>query len=112
MTSLRVLRAPSAYARGEKTVGPKARALVENIARAYGLTFADMAGPSMAKAVVWPRQHVMAVLREEGYSEPQIGLLLNRHASTVSFGSARHLERAAWADLPEIEQPDLFDVAA
>ena len=109
---MRVLRCPPAYPRGQKTIGPKARKLAEDIARAYGLTFNVITGPSLVKAVAWPRQHVMAALREQGYSETQIGLLLNRDASTVSFGSARHLERAAWADIPEIEQPDLFAEAA
>jgi len=88
--------------KGLKSCGPQARRLASEVAQAYGITFEDLSSPSRLKRFAWPRQHAMAVLRDHGYSETHIGLLLNRDPSTVSTGSARHHERAAWADLPVI----------
>lgn len=104
--------------RNKRCVGPEARRIASQVAARYGLTFEAMQGRARRREIAWVRQHVMHDLVQAGYSEPQIGRLLNRDASTISDGYYRHANRAAWCHVVELMagfdgfQLDLFRRAA
>lgn len=114
---LSIIRTPSAFPVAKLQIGGRARAIASEIASLYGLTIEQVQGAAQYRSIAWPRQHVMAALREAGYGERSIGAFLNRDHSTVSHGSRRHLERAAWAEVVLVcagglVQYDLFARAA
>ena len=62
-------------------------AILAAVARRYGVGVRDITGPSKAIAITRARQHAMLALREElGLSLVAIGLLVNRHNTTVDVG--------------------------
>ena len=69
------------------------RSIADAVVAQYGLTLAEMRGPSQRPAISHPRQHVMAALREAGYSMAQIGSFLRRDHSTVVHGLRSHAMR-------------------
>lgn len=104
--------------RKSRTCGAEARMKAIEVCNRYGLSLEDITSPdTRAKAIAWPRHHVMSVLVEEGYSTGAIGRFLGADHSTVIHGDQHHRLRQAWADFilwcvtPE-EKPDLDRVAA
>jgi len=60
----------------------------------YGLTVEDITGKSRTKRIIPARHHAMAVLRQRGWSYPEIGRKLGgRDHSTVIHGIKNHYER-------------------
>lgn len=78
---------------GTKAIGPRARLLAEQIAEGHGFSLSALQSSGRREDRTIARQEIMWTLRQEGYSESQIGLLLGRDASTVSHGARRHSER-------------------
>ena len=91
---------------------PVARDILEAVARANGLTAADLVGRSTRRAVAAPRAEVILRMRNEVTvlgrppSLPQIGRWMNRDHTTVLYAIAK-LE-SAMADAPRVKvQPGL-----
>jgi hypothetical protein len=95
-------------------------AILDRVAKKYGLTRRDLLGGSRCRHIAWPRQEAMAAIRAERrhLSYPAIARIFGgRDHTTIMHGEARHLERAAWCDVMTVfaafsVQPDLFARAA
>jgi hypothetical protein len=109
---------PGGASSARRTCGEAARLLAEEVAAKYDLSLADLLPENRERRISWPRHHVMAALRERGYSTESIGQLLKRDASTVSHGSRQHLQRMEWASVMKNagtgakDQLDLFKISA
>lgn len=81
------------------TATSHAREIAEAVAAEYGLTLADLRKVSHARAIAWPRQHVMHALYTTGrFSLPTIGKFLGgMNHTSVRHGVKRHAERMAAA---------------
>jgi chromosomal replication initiation ATPase DnaA len=65
-------------------------------AREYGVKAKDIRGKSRVRQFVMPRQKVMAIALDMGYSSTMVGRFLGgRDHSSVLHGAARHKERVA-----------------
>lgn len=56
---------------------------IEEIAKVYGYTAADILGKRKLKALVAVRRQCVVMLREKGYSTTEIGRIMNRDHSTI-----------------------------
>lgn len=63
--------------------GMKSREVLEPVILKYKISYKELSGPSRVAKYHLPRRHCFAVLREAGFSTPQIGKLFNRDHSTV-----------------------------
>lgn len=79
-----------------KTCGVEAERIAESIANTYGFRLKDLApAPSRSYRYSRPRQHIMSVLMQSGYSTVSIGTLLHTDHGTVSYGAQSHRRRQA-----------------
>lgn len=93
-----------------------ARAIVESVAARFGMTVADLTGPSRCRQYAYARHMAMAEVRAARcLSLPAIGRMFGgRDHTTVVHGIRCHQERAAWCDVLSVfagvdaVQPDLF----
>ena len=70
------------------------KADLRELADFYGLTVDDITGKSRRKHIIPARHHAMAMLRQRGWSYPEIGRKLGgRDHSTVIHGIKKHYER-------------------
>jgi chromosomal replication initiator protein len=70
------------------------KADLHELADSYGVTVHDITGPLRQKHIVPARHHAMAMLRDRGWSYPEIGAKLGgRDHSTVIHGIKKHYER-------------------
>jgi chromosomal replication initiation ATPase DnaA len=83
--------------------GPKVttpRELTNNalasLAASHGVTLAELFAAGSSRKLAWPRQAAMALLRDRGWSYPQIGRYFGLKHSTVVYGVKQHVERAGW----------------
>lgn len=73
---------------------PKMSEIAALVAERCNLTVTDLRGPSRRRAVVWPRQEAMALMRRvAGRSYPQIGQFFNRDHTTAIHGVRAHWAR-------------------
>ena len=56
---------------------------IEEIAKVYGYTAADILGKRKLKALVAVRRQCVVMLRKKGYSTTEIGRIMNRDHSTI-----------------------------
>lgn len=63
--------------------GMKSREVLEPVILKYKISYKELSGPSRVAKLHQPRRHCFAVLRDAGFSTPQIGRLFNRDHSTV-----------------------------
>ena len=61
----------------------KIHAAIDVIAQPHGYTVEDILGKSRFKHLVSVRRLCILMLRERGYSTPEIGRLMNRDHSTI-----------------------------
>lgn len=61
-----------------------ARKMAEVVAKEYGQTFDMLRGPARTMAVNEPRRMAIYILKQEGFSDRDIGVLFNRHRTQVS----------------------------
>lgn len=62
-------------------------AIARAVARYHGLRLADLTGPGKARSLAWPRQEVMFIAREAGFTWPAIARALGgRDHTTVIDG--------------------------
>ncbi len=67
---------------------------LRDLADSYDVTVADIIGPRRTKNIVPARHHAMHMLRDRGWSYPEIGAKLGgRDHSTVMYGIGRHHDR-------------------
>lgn len=117
--ALPVVRAARAYEEAP-SCSDDTTAIIDRVAAKYGLARRDLIGPNRGRFIAFARQEAMAcVRRERGHlSYPTIGRIFGgRDHTTIMHGEARHLERAAWADVLTVfatlsDQLDLFAIAA
>ena len=64
-----------------------AQSIIRATADEYGVSVAEIKGPSRKQMVVEVRQEVMARLRAQGYSLTRIGQMLGRDHTTVLHGA-------------------------
>jgi chromosomal replication initiation ATPase DnaA len=70
------------------------KADLQELAQSYGVTVHEITGPLRQKHIVPARHHAMAMLRDRGWSYPEIGAKLGgRDHSTVIHGIKKHYER-------------------
>lgn len=62
------------------------RDIARAVAQENEITLDDILGTSRQRAVAWPRQTVMLLASEAGFSNPQIGRFLRRDHTTVLSG--------------------------
>ena len=62
------------------------RDIAQAVAQENEITLADILGQSRQRASAWPRQTVMLLASEAGFSNPQIGRFLARDHTTVLSG--------------------------
>ena len=61
--------------------------ILDDVSASYGVSVADLKGPSRRKAIVGPRQEAMWRMVETGkWSFPQIARVFNRDHTTVLHG--------------------------
>ncbi len=69
--------------------------ITSETAAKHGVTVEALKGPKAARAVSWPRQEAMWLMREAGFSLNQIGRYLGgRDHATVLYGARTHLARS------------------
>jgi chromosomal replication initiation ATPase DnaA len=61
----------------------KIHAAIDDIAQPHGYTVEDILGPSRLKRLVGVRRLCVLMLRDKGYSTPEIGRLMNRCHTTI-----------------------------
>lgn len=66
---------------------------IKRAAEAFGVPPQLIASRSHTMRAVWPRQAVMAALRDQGYSLPRIGRVLSRDHTTILNGLRKHEAR-------------------
>jgi transposase len=77
---------------------PETRAIIAEVAQAYGVTTETIMGRDRNRAAAWPRQEVFYRLRHErGLSYPKIGAIFGRDHTTILHGATKHAERMAAA---------------
>ena len=90
-------------------MSPRARALIQQVARDHGLTVDDLMGRSQERRVAFPRFVAMHKLRQleddDGdpvFSYPQIGRMFGRDHTTVidAVRRADELQLATGAQIP------------
>ena len=67
--------------------------MARRVSLRYGISLVDLLGKSPRRKFSWPRQHLMYLLHEEGYSLASIGRRLRMDHTTVMHGCRRHAER-------------------
>lgn len=81
--------------RARQAAGPGAAAPVKKlrmrdlaaaVAAEHRLTLADLTGPSRLRRVAWPRQELMVLAVESGFSREQIARFLRRDRTTIQAG--------------------------
>jgi hypothetical protein len=66
------------------------------VAKEWGITIKELLGPSRSMRLVDARAAVAALLREAGYSYPEIGKIIGRDHSSVFHGLKRREENQEW----------------
>lgn len=93
----RIMTRPAPAPLPEAPPKPNARQYVKilfDVATRYGVSVADLAGPSRSHRYVPARQEACYLLRQAGYSFPQIGGFLGgRDHTTVMHGAQKHEAR-------------------
>lgn len=69
-------------------------AAVQVAAKSFDIGPADILGEDRSRQVAYGRHYAMWLLREMGYSFPQIGRQLNKDHTTVIAGVRGHAKRA------------------
>jgi chromosomal replication initiation ATPase DnaA len=78
------------------------RTVVAEVAARHGVIPKLITSDSCARIASFPRQEVMWLLRQRGYSTIQIGRALGRDHSTVIHGARAHAARMASDQFVEI----------
>jgi chromosomal replication initiator protein len=107
-------------AQDSRSLTTPSRAIVQSVAARFGLTAADLIGPSRCRKYAYARHMAMAEVRAARcMSLPAIGQMFGgRDHTSVLHGIRCHQERAAWCDVLSVfadvdaAQPDLFARAA
>jgi hypothetical protein len=93
--------------------------LIEAACRLARCTEADLMGPSRERRINYPRQELMLILHERGWSLSEIGRRFDRHHTVVMDGVQRARARgdawkrcAPWFVEPEIAPPTRGQSAA
>ena len=66
--------------------GQTIAALIRSVAQSARIEVADILSPKRARKYSIPRQFIMFMAFEMGFSLPRIGRILNRHHTTVLSG--------------------------
>lgn len=72
---------------------PTMRARLDDVCARYHVGQATILSRTRYQTFVRPRQELMWLLRQDGYSLPQIGQFMNRHHTSVLFGARAHEAR-------------------
>jgi len=80
--------------RGRIPLRVSMKTVVAEISEMYGVTVADLHGPSRTRAISMARQHAMFVMADQPHlSLPMIGKFFDRDHTTVLHGVRRHKAR-------------------
>lgn len=78
---------------------PTMRSIAEHVADRWGVTVADLKGPTKSRKVAWPRQEFWSIARRWDFTTTQIGAFLNRdHTTALTGARAYDLRERQWAE--------------
>lgn len=87
VTRKRDVRSAVGAVKRPSIAGEKMSVICEAVAQAYGVTAADLKGPSRSHTISMARQEAMRLMSEAGHSQPKIGRFLGgRDPSTIWHG--------------------------
>jgi hypothetical protein len=75
-----------AHAMADTPIGPRWKYILREVAKRHNITIDELIGPRRVKRLVDARIEAYHLLRERGYTLPQIGNRMNRDHTTILHG--------------------------